>query len=77
MPVEYICPITSDINQNNLFEIERKGKITSLEMNIGEFWFVNTGFKHRVLNKTDKDRYSLIFNTTSKEVEKWMAASSF
>ena len=60
-------PLTSNIDQDNLFEIERRGCINSLKMKVGEFWFVNTGFKHRVLNKTNKMRYSLIFSTVSEE----------
>ena len=62
-------PITSDIDEHNLFEIERRGQVIPLKMKIGEFC-VNTGFKHRVLNNTNKGRYGLIFNTTSEEIEK-------
>ena len=70
-------PLTANIDDNNLFEVERKGRRMSLKMNVGDFWFVNTGFKHRVLNKTNKKRYSLIFSTTSKEIEKWIKYSSY
>ena len=63
-------PLSSNIDEKNLFEIKRRQMTYQLKMKIGEGYFVNTAFKHRVLNNTRDKRYSLIFNTTSEDIER-------
>jgi hypothetical protein len=49
-------------NDGFQFEINRRGSIESIPFREGELYFTNTAFPHRVVNPTDYERISLLFD---------------
>lgn len=63
-----IIPIIADSNCVNLFWV--KNQILSTTFSPGKAYFLNTGFKHAVINYSEKDRYTLMITLKDlKDIE--------
>ena len=63
--VRIIIPIISDQNCVNLFWI--KNSLESVSLVPGNAYFLNTGFKHAVINFSKHDRYTLMISVNGTE----------
>lgn len=62
-----MCRAQICLNDNNsVFQFERKGQIEEFVMKKGEMWFINTGWKHRVV-AGDSVRRAAIFGFDYKD----------
>lgn len=53
------CRIQFILSGDASWSIDRKGVIESKVMRRGEIWFANTGYLHKVENRSDQDRWVL------------------
>lgn len=66
-------PIThATTREGSTFEIIRNGKHEYAEFPLGSVYFINAGYKHRVVNNTDRDRWILNFSVPFSDLEKRM-----
>jgi hypothetical protein len=63
--VRIIIPIFSDPECLNLFWI--KNQVQSVFLEPGKAYFLNTGYKHAVVNLSDKDRYTFMVTIEGSE----------
>lgn len=66
--VRIIIPIISDKDCINMFWV--KNEIISTTFNVGNAYFLNTGYKHAVMNFSKNDRYTLMISLEDhKDIE--------
>lgn len=66
--VRIIIPIISDKECVNVFWV--KNEIVSTSLNVGQAYFLNTGYKHAVMNFSKHDRYTLMISLEDqKDIE--------
>jgi hypothetical protein len=66
--VRVIIPILSEKECVNLFWV--KNKVEAVTFKPGQAYFLNTGFKHAVINYSDKDRYTFMITVrTTKDID--------
>ena len=63
--VRIIIPIIADENCVNVFWV--KNKIESVTFKPGKAYFLNTGFKHAVMNFSKRDRYTFMVSVKGTE----------
>lgn len=66
-------PITHATSRKGAtFEITRNGEHDYAEFPLGSVYFINAGFKHRVINNTNRDRWIVNFSVPFSDIEKRM-----
>lgn len=66
--VRVIIPILSEKECVNLFWV--KNNVEAITFKPGNAYFLNTGFKHAVINYSDKDRYTFMITVkTTKDID--------
>lgn len=66
------CRVSCSLNNDDsTFEIKRRGVVDSNKFKIGECWFTNTGWPHRVFNNSDKIRINLLFGIDYKNIRRY------
>ncbi len=55
-------------NKDFVFEIDRKGTIKQIPFEPGQIFFTNTAYPHRVYNRTDRPRVSLLFDIDFEDI---------
>ena len=65
-----ICRIQLGIDVvDSTFEFNRRGNHESFTMETGEWWFINVGWKHRVVNNSDRPRVVVIAGVHYANIE--------
>lgn len=55
-----ICRAQICLNENDsVFQFKRKGKIEEFKMEVGDIWFINTGWTHRVVTNKKLRRVAI------------------
>jgi hypothetical protein len=62
------CRIQLTITGTTTWLIKCKNEITEITIPAGEIWFFNTGYSHRVENRENIDRWSIILNCDYSEI---------
>ena len=57
------------ISDNAHWFIDRKGTVEGKILKKGEIWFTNTGYNHKVINDTNKDRIVLTVGCNSEDLD--------
>ena len=66
------CRVSCSLNNDDsTFEVKRRGVVDSNKFKVGECWFTNTGWPHRVFNNSDKIRINLLFGIDHKNISKY------
>lgn len=66
------CRVSCSLNNDDsTFEVKRRGVVDSNKFKVGECWFTNTGWPHRVFNNTDKIRINLLFGIDYKNISRY------
>jgi hypothetical protein len=63
--VRIVIPIIADTDCVNLFWV--KGLVQAVNLSAGKAYFLNTGFKHAVVNFSKNDRYTLMISILGQE----------
>ena len=70
------CRVSCSLNNDDsTFEIKRRGKVESEKFKVGECWFTNTGWSHRVFNNSNKIRINLLFGIDHSNIAKYFQCS--
>ena len=66
------CRVSCSLNNDDsTFEVKRRCMVDSNKFKVGECWFTNTGWPHRVFNNSDKIRINLLFGIDHKNIGKY------
>lgn len=66
------CRVTCVLrNPDSKFEINRRGEIETMQAEVGDCIFTNTGWTHRVYNDTNESRINFLFSIEYKDIEKY------
>ena len=55
-------------DHDSFFEIDTRGEIHSVPLEVGHIYFVNTGWKHRVFNNGKSPRKALLFGSRFEDI---------
>ena len=66
------CRVSCSLNNDDsTFEVKRRGVVDSNKFKVGECWFTNTGWPHRVYNNSDKIRINLLFGIDYERIKRY------
>lgn len=66
------CRVSCSLNNDDsTFQVKRRGQVETAKFKVGECWFTNTGWPHRVYNNSDKIRINLLFGIDHERIKRY------